>query len=109
MTVVRTFFEDSVQAGKSAGRPPVHMIFKDIAGPTGYAKRNIMSGCVTSAFELIIDTHIMKHIKECTETEAGRVLKNDWTVTVSELRSFLAVLFARGAYETRALKVSYLW
>lgn len=53
-----------LQAGKSAGRPPVHMIFKDIAGPTGYAKRNIMSGCVTSAFELIIDTHIMKHIKE---------------------------------------------
>ena len=34
------------------------MIFKDIAGPTGYAKRN-MSGYVTSAFELIIDRHIM--------------------------------------------------
>ncbi|KAK2583958.1 hypothetical protein KPH14_006422 [Odynerus spinipes] len=66
-----------LQAGKSAGRPPVHMIFKDIPGPTGYAKRNIMSGCVTNAFELIIDSHIMKHIKECTEAEARRVLKND--------------------------------
>ena len=94
-----------LKAGKSMGRPSVHTIFKDIAGPTGYAKRNIMSGCVTSAFELIIDAHIMKHIKDCTETEARRVLKNDWKITVSELRSFLAILYARGAYEVRSLKV----
>lgn len=59
-----------LKAGKSRGRTPIRMIFKDIAGPTGYAKRNIMSGCVTSAFELIIDRHIMQHIKDCTETEA---------------------------------------
>ena len=51
------------------------MIFKDIAEPTGYAKRNIMSGGVTSAFKLIIDRHIMEHIKDCTETETHRVLK----------------------------------
>lgn len=98
-----------LKAGKSRGRPSVHTIFKDIAGPTGYAKRNIMSGCVTSAFDLIIDAHIMKHIKDCTETEARRVLKNDWRITVSELRTFLAILYARGAYEVRALKASYLW
>nr|XP_012152690.1 PREDICTED: uncharacterized protein LOC105664119 [Megachile rotundata] len=98
-----------LKAGKSSGRPSVHTIFKDIAGPTGYAKRNIMSGCVTSASELIIDAHIMKHIKDCTETEARRVLKNDWTITVSELCSFLAILHARDAYEVRALKLSYLW
>ncbi|XP_058808047.1 uncharacterized protein LOC131673786 [Phymastichus coffea] len=63
----------------------------------------------TRAFELIIDAHIMKHIKDCTETEARRVLKVDWRITVSELRSFLAILYARGANEVRALKVSYLW
>ena len=39
-----------LKAGGSRGRTPVRMIFNDIAGPTGYAKRNIMSGCVTSAF-----------------------------------------------------------
>ncbi|XP_068965491.1 uncharacterized protein [Bombus flavifrons] len=55
----------------------VRMIFKDIAGPTGYAKRNIMSGCVTSALELIIDRHIMEHIKDCTEIEAHQILKKD--------------------------------
>ncbi|XP_033175468.1 uncharacterized protein LOC105680446 [Bombus impatiens] len=82
------------------------MIFKNIAGPTGYAKRNIMSGCVTSAFELIIDRHIMEHIKDCTETEVHRVLKKDWTITVAELRSFLGILYARAAYEARSLKAS---
>ncbi|XP_033360712.1 uncharacterized protein LOC117239322 [Bombus vosnesenskii] len=56
-----------LKAGGSRGRTPFLMIFKDIAGLTGYAKRNIMSGCVTSAFELIIDRHIMEHIKDCTE------------------------------------------
>ncbi|XP_033194823.2 uncharacterized protein LOC117159249 [Bombus vancouverensis nearcticus] len=66
-----------LKAGGSRGRTPVRMIFKDITGPTGYAKRNIMPGCVTSAFELIIDRHIMEHIKDCTETEAHRVLKKD--------------------------------
>ncbi|XP_047365530.1 uncharacterized protein LOC124955315 [Vespa velutina] len=51
------------------GRTSVRIIFKDIAGPTGYAKKNITLGCVTSAFELIIDRHIIEHIKDCTETE----------------------------------------
>ncbi|XP_068980989.1 uncharacterized protein [Bombus flavifrons] len=97
-----------LKAGGSRGRMPVRIIFKDIAGPTSYAKRNIMSGCVTSAFELIIDRHIMEHIKDCTETKAHRVLKKDWTITVAELRSFLGILYARGAYEARSLKASYL-
>ena len=76
---------------------PVPMIFKDIADPSGYAKRNIMSDCVTSAFELIIDRHIMEHINDCSETEAHQVLKKDWTITVAELRSFLGILYTRGA------------
>ena len=82
------------------------MIFKNIAGPSGYAKRNIMSGYVTSAFELIIDRHIMEHGNDCTETEGHRVLKKYWTITVAELRSFLGILYTRGAYEARSLKAS---
>ncbi|XP_068972161.1 uncharacterized protein [Bombus flavifrons] len=77
-----------LKAGGSRGRTPVRMIFKDIAGPTGYAKRNIMSSCVTSAFEFIIDRHITEYVKDCTETEAHRVLKKDWTITIVDLRSF---------------------
>ncbi|KOX69488.1 hypothetical protein WN51_06572 [Melipona quadrifasciata] len=98
----------SVESG-SKGRTPIRMIFKDIGGPTAHAKRNIMVGCMLSAFDLIIDKHIMQHIKDCTETEARRVLKTDWTITIAELRSFIGVLYARGAYEARSLKASYLW
>ena len=82
------------------------MIFKDIAGPTSYAKRNIMSGYVTSAFELIIDRQVMEHKNDCTETEEHRVLKKDWTFTVAELLSFLGILYARGAYEAKSLTAS---
>ena len=95
-----------LKAGESRGRTPVRMIFKDIAGPTGYAKRNIMLGCVTSAFEWIIDRHIMERIKDCTETEAYRVLKKDSTITVAELCSFLGIIYARGTYEAGSLKAS---
>ncbi|XP_033361651.1 uncharacterized protein LOC117239925 [Bombus vosnesenskii] len=86
-----------LKAGGSRGRTPVRMIFKDIAGSTGYSKRNIMLGCVTSAFQLIIDRHIMEHTKDCIETEVYRILRKDWIITVAELRSFLGILYVRGA------------
>ncbi|XP_043596862.1 uncharacterized protein LOC122573924 [Bombus pyrosoma] len=85
-----------LKAGGSGGRTPVRMIFKDIAGFTGCAKRNIMSGCVTSVSELIIDRHITEYIKDCSETEAHRALKKDWTITVAELRSFTTDNFFTG-------------
>lgn len=58
----------------SSGRYPFHAIFKEIAGPTGYAKRNVMEGNVSSAFHLIITKEMIEHIKCCTEEE-GRL---DW-------------------------------
>ena len=48
----------------------------------------------------------MEHGNDCTEIEAHRVLKKDWTITVAELRSFLGILYTRGAYEARSLKAS---
>ena len=48
----------------------------------------------------------MEHGNDCTETEAHRVLKKDWTITVAELRNFLGILYTRGAYEARSLKAS---
>lgn len=33
----------------------------------------------------------------------------DWTVKKSQLWAFIAILFARGAYEAKYLKCSYLW
>ena len=89
-----------VKEGGTAGRSPTQNIFRDLAGPTGYAKRNIMLD-VFSAFVLIIDHHIMEHIRRCTETEGHRVLKNNWTISLSELWAFIGLLYARGAYEDK--------
>ena len=50
--------------------------------------------------------HAMEHGNDCSEIEAHRVLKKDWTITVAELRSFLGILYIRCAYEARSLKAS---
>ena len=50
--------------------------------------------------------HAMEHGNDCSEIEAHRVLKKDWTITVAELRNFLGILYTRGAYEARSLKAS---
>ncbi|XP_047350395.1 LOW QUALITY PROTEIN: uncharacterized protein LOC124949438 [Vespa velutina] len=90
-----------LKASGSGDRTPIRMILKDIAGSTAYVKRNIMLDCVTSVFKLIIDRHIMEHIKDCTEMETYRVLKKNWIITVTELRSFLEILYAEDAYDAR--------
>lgn len=95
--------------GGSSGRYPFHTIFKDIAGPTGYAKRNVMEGNVSSAFHLIITKKMIEHIKSCTEEEAGRVLKGDWKISTTKLLAFIGILYARGAYEANSLNAFYLW
>lgn len=63
-----------IEEGGVAGRSPVHSAFKDVQGPTAHAKRNIMNGNVSSASLLLIDNHILEHIRTCTELEASRVL-----------------------------------
>ena len=98
-----------VKEGGTAGRSPTQNISRFVAGPTGYAKRNIILDNVFSEFVLIIDNHIMEHIRSCTETEGRRVLKNNWTISLSELWAFIGILYARGAYEAKNLKLSYLW
>jgi len=92
-----------------AGRSPAHNIFKQQSGPTGYAKRNIMKGNVRSSFSLIIDNYTMEYLQACTEAEARRVSNTNWRTSTQELNAFIGLLYARGAYETRNLKLSYLW
>ncbi|XP_066590647.1 uncharacterized protein [Prorops nasuta] len=92
---------ETLNEGRNVGRLPIYTIFKDVSGPTAYAKRHIMLGSASSAFNLIIDEGMIAYIKSCTELEARQVLNNkEWTITKSQLWAFVAVLFARGAYET---------
>lgn len=98
-----------IEEGGIAGRLPLHSVFKDVHGPTTHAKRNIMNGNLSSAFLLLIDNHILEHIRICTELEASRVLGKNWTITQEKLKAFLAILYARGAYEGNNLRLQYLW
>jgi len=58
-----------------------------------------MKGKMKTAFSLIIDHHIMKHKRICTIEEANRVLETEWSLSRAKLDAFVAILYARGAYE----------
>ena len=61
---------EKIEEISKLGRTPVHNIFREVFGPTGYAKRHVMKGKVKTAFSVIIDQHIMEEIKTCTEEKA---------------------------------------
>ena len=98
-----------LDASSKPGRTAVHNIFRGVSGPTGYAKRHIMKGQVKTTFYLIIDHRIEDHIIKYTKEEAFRVLGTKWELDTTKLDAFIALLYARGAYQTRNLDVSYLW
>ena len=98
-----------IEEGGVVGRLPSHCIFKDSSGPTAHARRNIMEENVISAFLPLIDHRILEHIRNCTEIEASRVLGKKWTLSEEKLKAFLGIMYGRGAYEARGLKLSYLW
>ncbi|XP_012342029.1 LOW QUALITY PROTEIN: uncharacterized protein LOC105735448 [Apis florea] len=90
-------------------RTPIYNIFKEISGPTGYGKKNVIKGGVESAFSLIIDHNMIERVRKYTELEAFRVLKTKWKVSTAKLYTFIGLLYARGAYEVKNMDVSYLW
>uniref|UniRef100_A0A1B0G696 Uncharacterized protein n=1 Tax=Glossina morsitans morsitans TaxID=37546 RepID=A0A1B0G696_GLOMM len=51
-----------IKEGSNSGRTSIYNIFKEVSGPTGYAKRNIMKGRAKSAFSLIIDHKMIEHV-----------------------------------------------
>ena len=64
-----------------------------------------MKGQVKTAFYLITDHHIMNHIIKCTEEEAFKVLGITRELDTTELDAFIALLYARGAYQAKNLDV----
>lgn len=96
-------------AGSSAGRQPIHNIFKEKSGPTAYTKRHIMAGRTSSAFKLLINDEMIEKIKTYTEEEAFRVLKKQWTVSTVELWAVIGIAFARGAFDMKNISIKLLW
>ena len=98
-----------INSGNKQGRSRIHNVFKERSGPTGHAKRYIMKGDARTAFSVIIDHKIIEHIKRCTEAEACRVTGTEWCISTAKLNAFIALLYARGAYDAKNLDISYLW
>ncbi|XP_072377221.1 uncharacterized protein [Diabrotica undecimpunctata] len=92
------------------GRRAQHNIYREESGPTSYAKRNVRNNCVVSAWHLIINDSMLRHIKECTIAEAHQCLKNDtWTITLEKLEAVLAIMYARGVYGAKNFPTNSLW
>uniref|UniRef100_A0A1B0BLL8 Uncharacterized protein n=1 Tax=Glossina palpalis gambiensis TaxID=67801 RepID=A0A1B0BLL8_9MUSC len=95
-----------LEVNRSICRYPIHKIFKNIAGPTGHGKKNLME--VNSAFHLIITKNTIEQIKSCNAEEACRVLKGGWKLSTTKLLAFSGILYARRAYEANSLSAFYL-
>lgn len=74
------------------GRKRSHNVFTARSGPTYYSKRHIIEGSPLSAFRLFVNESMLKIIKNCTETEANRILNSDdFQAPIEELESFLGL------------------
>ena len=57
-----------------------------------------------SAWRLLIDDFVLKHIAKCTIAEAHRQLQDEtFALTIEKLEAFTSVMYARGATGKSAL------
>ena len=88
----------------SVGRCSQENIVRETSGPTPYTKRNMFAGRLASAWRLLIDDFILKHIAKCTITEAHRQLQDEtFALTIEKLEAFIAVMYAQRATGKSAL------
>ena len=94
----------------TTGRILQQNILKEVPGPTPLAKRYISDDQVASAYSLLVDEAMLRHIVLCTEYEAQRRLDDkSWSMTRDELDAFIAILYARGAYSSSGMCIKDLW
>ncbi|XP_029443189.1 uncharacterized protein LOC115083475 [Rhinatrema bivittatum] len=90
------------------------------SAPAGWAQKNALreepgptphpDGSAASFWFLLIDHFILRKLKNCTEKEADRRgVREDWSVSSSELLAFIAVLYIRGATRAKGLELDSLW
>ena len=77
-------------------------ISREVSGPTPYVKRNVVAGSSASAWSLLIDNFILKHIEKCTITKAHSLLQN-WKckLAIKEWGTFIAVMYAWGCFRKK--------
>ena len=99
-----------IESGRGAsGRFGSHNVLREQPGPTPHATRSVSQDKVSSAWRLLIDDSILRHIKRCTEAEAARAGEQNWSLAIEELDAFIALVHARGAYGCRSVDCDVLW
>ena len=100
----------SLSPGLSAGRLAQQNVLKEIPCPSAIARQKVREASFTSAFKLIVDNSMMKHIQACTQREAReRSCDHSWTISLEELDAFLAIIIARGAFGSSKHDAEQLW
>ena len=70
----------------------------------------MFAGSRVSAWRLLIDDFILKHIAKCSITEAHRQLQDDtFVLRIEELEAFIAIMYVRGATGKSALPLHDFW
>ncbi|KAJ8876547.1 hypothetical protein PR048_020992 [Dryococelus australis] len=92
------------------GRLQKQNILRQTPGSTLYAKISVTATRVASSWRLLINEPMLKHTKLCTESEARKQLEdNTWHISLMEIDSFIALLYAHGFNCAKGLEVDSLW
>lgn len=88
--------EWTVVQGEERGRRQSQNVVTETEGLAAYAKRRISDAL--TAFKCLVDEEMLEEIRDCTVTEARRVLEDDtWDMSLAELQAFMsAPVRARG-------------
>ena len=92
--------------GSTADRPPGEHLFTDKPGPTNHAKARIHDH--QSSLLCLLDMDMLQHIRDCTVKMARSEEHEDWDLSVSELKAFIAILFFRSIAH-QDLQYAKLW
>ena len=100
----------TIKVVSSVGRRSQQNVMREISGPTPYAKRYVEDEKVSSAWRLLINDTILRHIKSCTEKEAQQKSGDEtWSISLYDLDAFISLIYARGAYNMSQLDLDLLW
>ena len=98
------FMEFGVEA---RGRHTAQNVLTEQSGLSRFALR--MADSPVGAFQVLFDNHVLKvkHIQQCTNVEARRVLGNEeWEVSLCGLKAFISLLYER-MYEERMVAKTF--
>ncbi|KAK7893686.1 hypothetical protein WMY93_022838 [Mugilogobius chulae] len=88
------------------GRHPSQNILRETAGPTLYARQAVTDK--ESALLCLLDATILEHIRDCTVAQARLAGAHAWELSIGELKTFIALLYVRGAF-SKNIEMESLW